>query len=81
MSNKVVHEIYFEYVQLVIGQFSNIIHDVELWYGTRLSLIANIKNDSVNHFNGPGCYLKYRNNNYPNTIVVKSKQVFFNINE
>ena len=48
-ANNIIHEVKFKHGQIQIGQFNNVLYDVEQWKGTRLTLVLNLKFYIVEH--------------------------------
>ena len=60
-NNTLLHQVEFEHGQIQIGQYNQIIHGVQLWVGTRLTMNFNIKIPIIQHFEkeGSAFYDKY----------------------
>ena len=63
--NNIIYEVEFKYGQIQIDWFNNVVHNVEPWRGTRLTLVFNLKGDIVEHFKefGSKYYNEYENSN------------------
>ena len=70
-TNRILHSVKFAHGQLQIGQLNEIIHDVEPWLGTRLTLNFNVKSDIISHFREYGYkfYETYEKSDYKSKLI------------
>lgn len=71
-NNKLLHEIEFVHGRIQIGQYDEIIHGVQSWIGTRLTINLNIKIPLIEHFEteGSAFYDKYVSSGYKDTLII-----------
>ena len=71
-NNKLLHEIEFVHGRIQIGQYDKIVHGVQSWIGTRLTVNLNIKIPLIQHFEmeGSSFYDKYVSSGYKDTLIV-----------
>ena len=71
-NNKLLHQVDFHHGQIQIGRYDEIIHGVQSWIGTRLTINFNIKIPLINHFENEGTsfYNKYVSSGYKDSLIV-----------
>ena len=71
-NNKLLHTVEFDHGQIQIGWYDEIIHGVQSWIGTRLTINFNIKIPLIQHFKeeGSAFYDKYVCSGYKDSLIV-----------
>ena len=71
-SNELLHNVEFNHGQIQIGRYDEIIHGVQSWIGTRLTINFNIKIPLIKHFEeeGSAFYDKYVLSGYRDALIV-----------
>ena len=71
-NNKLLHTVEFDHGQIQIGRYDEIIHGVQSWIGTRLTINFNIKIPLIQHFKeeGSAFYDKYVCSGYKDSLIV-----------
>ena len=71
-NNELLHQIDFHHGQIQIGRYDEIIHGVQSWIGTRLTINFNIKIPLIQHFKEEGSifYDQYVASGYTDSLIV-----------